>query len=67
MKQLGNLAMVCARRPEILMQLHDGRVTVYVGVGPERAVMHSAWDDDAQINHIVYELNFGAYAEKQIV
>lgn len=28
MKQLGNLAMVCARRPETLMQLHDGRVTV---------------------------------------
>lgn len=66
MKQLGNLAMVCARRPEVLMQLHGGKVTVYVGGGPERAAMHCAWDDDTQINHIVYELNFGKYAEKRI-
>jgi len=26
MKQLGNLAMVCAQRPDVLMQLHNGEV-----------------------------------------
>lgn len=31
MKQLGNLAMVCARRPEVMMQLHEGMVSVCVG------------------------------------
>lgn len=48
------------------MQLHEGRVTVYVGSGLERAAMHSAWDDDTQIKRIVYELNFGNHAEKRI-
>lgn len=64
MKQLGNLAVVCAQRPEVLMQVYGSKVTVYVGVGPGRAVMHSNWDNDAEINHIIYELNFGKYAEK---
>ena len=36
MKQLGNLAIVCAQRPEVLMQIHGGIVTVHVGCGPER-------------------------------
>ena len=42
MKQLGNLALVCARRPELLMQLYDGRVSVHVGAGPDRATLCSA-------------------------
>ena len=43
MKELGNLAIVCARRPEVLMQVNDGMVAVYVGAGSGRAVLHSAW------------------------
>ena len=62
MKQLGNLAMVCARRQETLMQLHAGRVTVYVGAGSERTALSTAWDNDAEINDIIRELNFGKYA-----
>ena len=65
MKQLGNLAVVCARRPEVLMQIYEGSVSVYVGNGPERAVMHAAWDNDAEVSRMVYELNFGKYAGKQ--
>lgn len=49
MKQLGNLAIVCAQRPEVLMQIHGGIVTVHVGCGPERASLHTAWDDDAGV------------------
>lgn len=64
MKQLGNLAVVCARRPEVLMTLHRGEVVVYVGAGPERDVLHTAWDNDAEIGRIVHELNFGKYAEE---
>lgn len=66
MKQLGNLAMVCAQRPEVMMQLHGGRVSVYVGTGPERAVMDSAWDNDTEISRIVHALNFGRYAPQNI-
>lgn len=65
MKQLGNLAIVCAKRPEVLMQIHGGKVTVHVGAGPDRAVMFTAWDNDAEIAHIIHELNFGKYKSKE--
>ena len=67
MKQLGNLTMVCARRPEVMMQLHEGKVSVYVGAGPERTVMGCAWDDDMTISRMIHELNFGRYAAKRSV
>lgn len=66
MKQLGNLAMVCARRPEVMMQLHGGKVSVFVSTGPEQAVMDSAWDNDVEISRIVRELNFGRYAPQNV-
>ena len=64
MKELGNLAIACARRPDVLMQVHDGMVAVYVGAGCKREVLHSAWEDDAEICRIVHELNFGKCAER---
>lgn len=64
MKQLGNLAIVCARRPEVLMQVHGGEVAIFVGSSPEREVLHTAWDNDTGINRIIHELNFGKYAKE---
>ena len=64
MKQLGNLAIICAKRPEVMMTVYDGRVTVHVGAGPDRASTHSACDSDAEINRIIHELNFGKFAKK---
>lgn len=66
MKQLGNLAIVCAKRPEVLMQVYDGRVIVHVGTGPDRAVLHTEWDNDAEIHQIILELNFGKYHGEKI-
>lgn len=66
MKQFGNLALVCARRPEVLMQLHGGTVSVHVGAGPERAALSTEWDNDAEIEHIIRELNFGKYRERKV-
>lgn len=65
MKQLGNLALVCARRPEIAFQVFSGTATVFVGQGPQRAALSSAWDNDEMIRQIIQELNFGKYASKQ--
>ena len=62
MKQLGNLSIVCPKRPAVLMQVYGGRVSVHVGEGPERARMDAAWDDDKMIQLIIRELNFGRYA-----
>ena len=58
MKELGNLAIVCAQRPEVLMQVHDGVVAVHVGAGCKRAALHSAWNNDAEICRMIHELNF---------
>lgn len=65
MKQLGNLAVVCARRPDVLMQLYNGIVSVHFGTGPNRKTVSAKWDDDTEISSIVYELNFGIGAEQR--
>ena len=62
MKQLGNLAVVCAQRTAVLMQIYGSEVSVHVGEGPERAVLSTKWDDDKTIQSIIRELNFGRYA-----
>lgn len=64
MKQLGNLAIVCARRPEVLLQVYNGQANVYVGQGPERRVLSADWDDDEELSRMIYELNFGKYRQE---
>ena len=63
MKELGNLAIVCARRPDVLMQIYDGIVSVHADFGSTRSVLYTTWDNDAEIRHAIHELNFGKYAE----
>ena len=46
MKQIGNLAIVCAQRPDVLMQIYGGTVSIHA---------------DA-IQDMIRELNFGRYA-----
>lgn len=65
MKQLGNLAIVCAQRPEILLQIHSGEVSVLVGEGPQRKTLNICWEDDAAVTQLIHELNFGKYAVKK--
>lgn len=61
MKQLGNLAMVCAKRTDVLLQMLNGNVAVHLGDGPNRSVLSAEWDDDTKITAIIHELNFGKY------
>lgn len=65
MKQLGNLAIVCANRQDVRMELCRGSVTVHVGSKPIKTALCARWDDDHQILRIIYELNFGKYAGKR--
>ena len=65
MKQLGNLAIICAKRSDTLMQLYYGTVFIYLGTGPHRINISVKWDDDIKIKQIIYELNHGKYAEKR--
>lgn len=64
MKQLGNLAVVCAQRRDALLQVSHGDATVFVGYGPNRAILQAKWRDDDMIQQIIYELNYGKYAER---
>ena len=59
MKQLGNLAVVCAMRNDVLMQIQNGIVSVHYGAGPTRETVTAKWNDDKAISEMVYELNFG--------
>ena len=65
MMQLGNLAIVCARRNDVMMCLYHGTVYVSAGSGCDTKVATAPWDDDEKISHIVHELNFGEMAEKR--
>ena len=60
MKQLGNLAVICAQRPE----LRGGLVLVQA---KNRAAMEAAWNDDTRIEKMIYELNFGAFSKERLV
>lgn len=58
MKQLGNLAIVAARKKDCSLQIFDEEVSVYTGVGPERkGYSCNVWDDDS-INKLIAFLNF---------
>lgn len=62
MKQLGNLAIVCAKRKDVRVVIENGRVSVYVLNDKVPAVFNTGWDDEEAINKIIYELNFGVCA-----
>lgn len=65
MKELGNLAVVCAQRPDMLMQIYDGKVSVRAGAASTHPVLYAAWDNDLEIRRAIHELNFGKYARKE--
>ena len=61
MKQLGNLALVCANRSDVLLQIQRGTVCFSIGIGTQMETISLAWDDDEKITALVRELNFGRY------
>ena len=70
MKQIGNLAIVCARRKDVTLRIEQGRVKVllsgtYALDGTYASTAFSAdWDDDETILSVIHELNFGRCAPK---
>ncbi|MDR0286817.1 MAG: hypothetical protein LBI03_03790 [Clostridiales bacterium] len=66
MKQLGNLAIVCARRNDLCLSIFNGQATVYIGCGPERKRITVDWDDDESISSLTYALNHGEYRQEGV-
>ena len=68
MNQLGNLAIVCARRlDDVRLVIQNGEATLHVGKDPGRKHIVFDWDDNTQINRLIHELNFGEHSEKGVI
>jgi len=66
MKQLGNLAMVCAKRNDTVFWIINGNVTIHIGQGSEREVLSADWQDDEKITEFIMELNHGRLTEENL-
>jgi len=66
MKQLGNLAIVCAKRRDALLQVLDGTATLHIGRGSGGTVLSADWEDDGKIMEFILELNHGRFREENI-
>lgn len=67
MKELGNLAIICAKRMDLLLEINRGAVAVHIGSNPKQEIIRADWKDDKTIANIIRELNFGKYKEKLCV
>lgn len=61
MKQLGNLALVCAKRPDTRLVINSPSVMLYVN---RALVWFAQWDDNEAIKQMIRELNFGKFKKK---
>lgn len=66
MKQIGNLAIICARRRDVSLRIEQGRVMVLLNGIYAPAVFSADWDDDETILSVIHELNFGRYTLKTL-
>lgn len=64
MKQLGNLAIVCAQRKDVTLRIEQGRVMVLLDGTYAPTAFSADWDDDETILSVIHELNFGRCAPK---
>lgn len=64
MKQIGNLAIVCARRKDVTLRIERGRVMVLLDGTYAPTAFSANWDDDETILSVIHELNFGHCAPK---
>ena len=62
MKQFGNLAIICAQRPDVTLLMQKGQVRVVAYHRGGYVTLLSAWDDEERIGEIIRELNFGRFA-----
>ncbi len=54
MKQIGNLAIVCARRKDVTLRIEQGRVKVLLSGTYAPAAFSADWDDDETILSVIH-------------
>ena len=61
MLQLGTLAIICAFRPDVSLNISNGMTTLCVGEhGPVRREFAIDWENNDLVSQIIYELNHGS-------
>lgn len=66
MKKMSNffeLVSVCAKREDILLQIYDGYVVIYVGEGPNRAYMTAKCGDEEKCKNLLHDIKEGKYSK----
>lgn len=66
MKQLGNLAIVCAQRRSVELWMENREVRITIHSFPGSPSLYLRWDDDKKIEEVIHELNFGRYAAQNV-
>ena len=56
------LVSACAKREDILLQIFDGCISVYVGSGPERVTMVAGCGNEEKCKEFLYEITEGKYS-----
>ena len=66
MKKMSNffeLVSVCSKREDILLQIYDGYVVIYVGEGPNRAYMTAKCGDEEKCKNLLHDIKEGEYSK----
>ena len=63
MSNFFKLVNVCASREDILLQMYDGYIVIYVGEGPHRTFMKAKCGDEAKCKEYLKEITTGKYSK----
>ena len=69
MEKLSNffkLVSVCAKREDILLQIYDGFIVIYVGEGPHREYMMAKCGDEEKCKEFLHEISAGKYSKDKM-
>lgn len=66
MSNFFELVSVCAGREDILLQMYDGYIVIYVGEGPHRAYMSAKCTDKEKCKEFLKEITTGKYSKGKL-
>lgn len=66
MSNFSELVSVCASREDILLQMYDGYIVIYVGEGPHRAYMSARCGDEEKCKEFLQEIETGKYSKENM-
>ncbi len=66
MSNFFKLVSVCSEREDILLQIYDGFIVIYVGEGTNRAHMMARCGNEQQCKEFLHEITEGKYAKGKL-